>query len=827
MEQKIFQLGTHTEAEWDTLNHELINQGNLSAAVPSRPVICVDQQLHSATRGTYQLTQQEADELANDPRVKWINIDYKSYPEIYAPPPDELHATPVAAQPRWASNVKNYRVISGNTTAENEANRMGYGLLRHQQATEPWRAGALADTAVYSANVSQHATGKHVDLIVADDGGGWHGHPEFYNAPKSLSTGSAYATPRDYAGGNRLPGNGRCDMLDLALDAPYYLDPDWFNSSPATRLITRWDGTVVPVESEARAWWSNASNRSAAFAGAGTVTVPTAYTRNYNNGSNTVKATSGQHATPCCALSFGRTQGWAYNSNKWGLNLYGTNGVGIEPGFDLIKIFHQNKRVNPLYGNADPTVMSNSWGYRANKDPGGSTYYYTHRSSSNVSYTTETGIPWLSHMGLMGDGGRWKSEMKANSMLQALEELIQAGVIFVAAAGNSNQKVVQSSHPDYNNFITTSAGGNLAGSNFTEFGVNVFGTTNRRGFPQQGAAYIDGGGNRVYPVISIGALDDNFKSSLEAKVSYSDRGDAIDFYFAADGTLAANLSYATAYTRVDTYTGFGFTAEDTAFGGTSAACPGASGFIACLMEYNRTWTWQDIKAWIATLTPPSAANFYYGVESTTATTTNWEDWECLEGGTPFVAYQTPANYNENLAGAAAGFNFVPYRMNEGATGNLNIMTGLVNSGDTLYWTILHGSTSAADFVAESGSFVVTNDRGAFTVQTVADLTTEGTQSFQIQLRSGSISGTVLATSASIPVLDTSYFATASLSGFANTIPEGSSTTVTVSTTGVPDGGTLYWTINHGNSTPADFTATSGSFTVNSNTGSFVIFTNVT
>jgi hypothetical protein len=199
----------------------------------------------------------------------------------------------------------------------------------------------------------------------------------------------------------------------------------------------------------------------------------------------------------------------------------------------------------------------------------------------------------------------------------------------------------------------------------------------------------------------------------------------------------------------------------------------------------------------------------------------------LEGGTPVIAYQTPANYNENLAGAAAGFNFTPYQMNEGATGNLNIMTGLVNSGDTLYWTILHGSTSAADFVAESGSFVVTNDRGAFTVQTVADLTTEGTQSFQIELRSGSISGTVLATSTSIPVLDTSYFATASLSGFSNTIPEGSSTTVTVNTTGVPDGATLYWTINHGNSTPADFTATSGSFTVNSSTGSFVIFTNVT
>ena len=58
--------------------------------------------------------------------------------------------------------------------------------------------------------------------------------------------------PSDYTGGNVLPGDGYCDVLDLVLDAPYYIDPDWFDASPGTRLTTRWDGTTVPVESIAR-----------------------------------------------------------------------------------------------------------------------------------------------------------------------------------------------------------------------------------------------------------------------------------------------------------------------------------------------------------------------------------------------------------------------------------------------------------------------------------------------------------------------------------------------------------------------------------------------
>jgi hypothetical protein len=650
MEKKYYQLGTRTEAEWDQLNAELIRTGQTSQYVPERTVDCVDDQLHSLTRGTYLLTDTEAEQLKNDPRIQFINIDYKRYAE-FTPPPDELHSVRPDLVNRYTAAVKNYREFEASNTLAvspnaTDANRTGYQLHRCQQKLDPWVDAALADNAVVNTNIPQYGTGKHVDVIVADEGC-WIGHPEFQNNSVLIIDGTTpLAKPNGYTGGNVLPGNGTCDVLDLVLDSPYYLDPEWFNASPGTRLITRWDGTVVPEETVARSWWSDAAQRSSRFANAGTVSISGSYTRINVSGNNTVRPSGGdgEHGTPCGALTYGRTQGWAYNANKWMLDLYGSYGSGIEQGFDIMKIFHAVKPVNTLFNTKNPTITSNSWGYRSDKDPSGLTYYYTHRSTSNTSYTTETGINWLSHMGTQGDGGRWKSEMKTNSFTTAQDELIAAGVIFVAASGNSNQKQVNSSHPDYNNFITNAPGGSLANSTFNEFGVPVFGTTNRRGFPQQGGKYTDANGTVIYPVINIGALDDDYKTSKEAKVGYSDRGNSIDVYAPADGTLAANKSYTNEGPRPDTYSGFtynGGVAYDCAFGGTSAACPVATGFIATVLEWNRDWTWVEVKAWLQSLETQDASDFYFGTESTTVNTANWLDYESLEGGDARVLYQGP------------------------------------------------------------------------------------------------------------------------------------------------------------------------------------------
>jgi hypothetical protein len=346
------------------------------------------------------------------------------------------------------------------------------------------------------------------------------------------------------------------------------------------------------------------------------------------------------------ALTYGRTQGWAYNANKWVLNHYGTNGADIEPGFDLQKIFHQTKPINPKYGTKNPTVSSNSWGYRSSK--GTTNGYYHFRNDDPVQYPGTSSEPaFISHMGSQGDSGRWKSEFKPSSLTTALDELIDVGVIFVVAAGNSNQKQVNWGHPDFDNYISATSTQTLEETTYSDIGQAVYGTTNRRGFPQQGGKTVNPStGEVTYKTINVGALDDDFTNGDERKVGYSDRGEGIDVYMPADGTLAANRSYTPEGIYPDTYPGFTANSgsgagvpEDTGFSGTSAACPVAAGFIACLMGLNRAWTYQDVKNYFQSLDVQSSDDFYYGVESTTATSTNWTDYNGLEGGDARVGYQ--------------------------------------------------------------------------------------------------------------------------------------------------------------------------------------------
>jgi hypothetical protein len=163
-------------------------------------------------------------------------------------------------------------------------------------------------------------------------------------------------------------------------------------------------------------------------------------------------------------------------------------------------------------------------------------------------------------------------------------------------------------------------------------------------------------------------------------------------------------------------------------------------------------------------------------------------------------------------------------VNEGAS--LSFTAVNLGPNGTYFWSINHGSTAAADFTAENGSFTISgggaqdNGTGSFSVTTVNDYATEGAQTFTVSVRSGSVSGTVLATSSTVTVNDTST--TVSASGSPTSFNEGASTTITASATGFPNG-TYFWTILNGTTTNADFTASSGSFTVSNGTsGAFTV-----
>ena len=629
-EQKYYAIGTTTPEAWEYVHGVLTQDGSIDDNIPARPVECTDLKDHSPTRAVYLMTDEEVAQISNHPDIKFIQIDQSKYPDLYPPRPDEMRCTPN----RYSSTVKNYRNLSPipGTATSAELNRAGFQLLRLAQYANPWQG--QASTTVLQNAIANTNTGRNIDVVVGDEGC-WFGHVEFAN-----NTGNGPADYKWANAGNPLSGVGTCDLLDMVLDSPYYIDPAWFNASPGTRLTTRWDGTVVPTDAEAQAWWSNGSNRSAQFASAGTVAVPAYYTRANCNGSATALSAEGNHGTPCAGQTYGRTFGWAYNANKWFIDAYGSYGFGLNVDlyFDVMKIFHVNKPINPLYGTQDPTISSNSWGFRATQ--GSTGYYYFRQGTSGTGGVQYSSKPnFMAYLGSSGDSGRFKGEMVTNTLTEAGDELIASGVIFVAAAGNSNQQQVSSSNANFNNYWASAASTPLTSATHDEFGSTCYNTTSRRGFPQQLGKYTSGA-DIVYPVINIGALDDDFTAGgLERKVNYSDMGDQIDCYTPGDASLSCSRTSSIA--RYDQRAG-GLTSYDTSFNGTSSACPTAVGLIATALETNRSWTWQNIRTWLQGLTEQDAATFYQGPDPATATSTDWSDLNSLMGGTRKVAYNNIA-----------------------------------------------------------------------------------------------------------------------------------------------------------------------------------------
>ena len=174
---------------------------------------------------------------------------------------------------------------------------------------------------------------------------------------------------------------------------------------------------------------------------------------------------------------------------------------------------------------------------------------------------------------------------------------------------------------------------------------------------------------------------------------------------------------------------------------------------------------------------------------------------------------------QGVLAATYAFGTIPTSINEGSAGTFNVTTTNVADSTTLYWTI---ATNAGDFATSSGSFTITSNAGSFTVTPAADATTEVTaETFTVSIRTGSIAGTVVATSSAVTINDTSQTpaATYAFGTIPTSINEGSAGTFNVTTTNVADSTTLYWTIA---TNAGDFSTTSGSFTITSNAGSFTV-----
>lgn len=178
-----------------------------------------------------------------------------------------------------------------------------------------------------------------------------------------------------------------------------------------------------------------------------------------------------------------------------------------------------------------------------------------------------------------------------------------------------------------------------------------------------------------------------------------------------------------------------------------------------------------------------------------------------EGGTtPTPTYQITESVSSVEEGAAVVF---------------TVTTTNVPDGTTLYWENI-GTTTANDFSdnQNDGTITITSNSGSITRTLLLDDVPAETETIILQLRTESLSGSIVATSGTVSVVDkTVVYA---VSEDTTSVDEGSSVTFTITTTNVPDGTTLYW-VTTGTAAAADFTdnVVSGSFTITSGSGTVV------
>ena len=191
----------------------------------------------------------------------------------------------------------------------------------------------------------------------------------------------------------------------------------------------------------------------------------------------------------------------------------------------------------------------------------------------------------------------WSSSARSSSTDTAANEMMDEGVIYVAAAGNNNQYLGIG--------LTSVHLGDCMEDLYFGIGDSRFGsgdlvpTSHRNWMNPQGIGYDEV--EDFHPVICVGAMDDYIGRNgnyAESKASYSNNGPGIDVWAPADETLSAGCNGIFGdqdFQRQDDTRFY-----DKYFNGTSAAAPVVTGVIALYLQINPTATSKQVKDWLNT-----------------------------------------------------------------------------------------------------------------------------------------------------------------------------------------------------------------------------------
>lgn len=567
--------------DWTQVHNYIINENEIDG-IPNRKIDTVNEKPFSLRTSIYMMSAAEAEVLKTYPKVESVELNPDKYPQ-----PQSLDTL------RFRKNVAfNKPALPGALDTESIAHTNGIRsnwsiTFANNQSSEPYKGVGITTNTIHNTDVHYSLSGKNVDAVIIDTGCGML-HPEFKK------------------------GDGTYRAKDLILDGPYKIDPDYFttNNHTYTKIVDGVDLGVGISSTAARAWWTNSSSRSAAFQSLGTVSsISSNYTVAHSHSKTNVADETGSsrriihsHGTACCAQVGGNSFGLAFESNVWSIRgtFGGAGGVlSNVTAVDVVTLFHEAKKVSQP-GDPDPTICSNSYGSRSSTGNSNGVSYSTGYRGNTLSYTgtgSDTSVPanagaarnhkQLSRnisgsSGTVAYSGSGVYNTGSSSSNSAAEDAIAAGVIFVSSAGNSNQKLSDSTDADFDNWYSSS-------STYICRALGV----------QQG---FSGTHNIGKGTIRVGALDccvepTDSKQGAAAyavrKVCYSANGPMVDIFAPGEMTMSAGYSTSENYARDDDSNFY-----DQWFNGTSAACPNAVSLICLYLQTNRKANQADIRTWL-------------------------------------------------------------------------------------------------------------------------------------------------------------------------------------------------------------------------------------
>ena len=677
------------------VNYEAFNQEMIAATgagdIPGRSVTVANARPASQRNTHYSLTDAEAEALKNDPRVYGVTL----LPEL---------------DPNLVIEPRAIQTGDFTKTTLDRGEFLNWGMRRMNATANPYVGNIVSGGYNYTLD------GTGVDIVIQDSGI-QADHPEFQDA------------------------NGVSRVQEI----------NWTTASGIPGMPSQ-----------------NAN-----------------YYRDYDG-----------HGTHVAGTAAGKTYGWAKNARIYSMKVSGLEGFGdsgtgtsVTYVFDAIKQWHNSKPVDPATGAKRPTVVNMSWGYlRYYNSVTSMTYRGTTYTGGDIDTTTKR---WNFGLPPTTRGLSYATNVRIASVDTDIEELIDAGVHVMIAAGNRSHKIDVPGGDDYDNVLVANTGS-------VEY--------NRGSSPYSIRAHI------------VGNIDSAIDSGgLEQKASSSETGPGVSVYAPGTDIMSA----------MSTTNAFGATTLNNPYpanssylinniSGTSMASPQIAGVTSLWLQLNPEATPEQGLNFINTVA--QSAKIYNPGTDTDYTNTR----SLLGGNNRFgfnkfnsetqMSFGTVETFNQNeqatylLSASAAS-------VNEGGSVTITLNTTNVTNGSSVGYN-LTGIESDDITEALTGTFLINNNTASKTFNIVNDLTTEGSQTMTLSLVGITESVAVLINDTSLTPVVPSY----SVVPVATEVNEGADLDINVTTTNVTDATTLYWTVT----APGEFNVSSGSFTINSNAGSFSV-----